>query len=93
MTSPDLRLTAEFTIEPFEPARPGPHVLAAIEAAERAASTDMSVEVGPFGTAIEGPVDQVLAVVQVVNDAAIHGGATRVSLQLTAALGPSQSDA
>ena len=30
-------LTAEFTIEPFEPSAPGPHVRAAIELAERVA--------------------------------------------------------
>jgi len=78
-------LVAEFTIEPFEPAAPGPHVRAAIEAATTAASAsgEVVVDVGPFGTSIEGPADTVLAIVTAVNRAAIGNGATRVSLQLT----------
>lgn len=77
------RLVAEFTIEPFEPSNPGPHVLAAIEVAQAASSSELEVEVGPFGTAIEGPARQVLAIVHEVNIAAIASGATRVSLQVT----------
>jgi uncharacterized protein YqgV (UPF0045/DUF77 family) len=78
-------IVAEFTIEPFEPATPGPHVQAAIDAAKTAAATsgDVVVEVGPFGTSIEGPADTVLAIAASVNDAAISNGATRVSMQLT----------
>lgn len=80
-------LIAEFTIEPFEPAAPGPHVQAAIDLAKSraAADTTVKVEVGPFGTAIEGPVAVVLEIVAAVNEAAVLGGATRVSLQLTVA--------
>ncbi len=78
-------LVAEFTIEPFEPATPGPHVQAAIDAAVAAAagSSELVVEVGPFGTSIEGPADAVLVIVASVNEAAITHGATRVSMQLT----------
>ena len=60
-----MRLLAEFTIEPFEPSNPGPHVRAAIEAAQRSASPGVSVEVGPFGTALLGPADEVLTLVEV----------------------------
>lgn len=77
------RLLAEFTIEPFEAANPGPHVQAAIEVAQAASSSELTVEVGPFGTAIAGPARRVLAIVHEVNAAAIASGATRVSLQLT----------
>lgn len=78
-------LVAEFTIEPFEPAVPGPHVQAAIDAAVNAAtaSGEITVDVGPFGTSIEGPGDAVLAIIASVNEAAIRHGATRVSMQLT----------
>ena len=78
-------LVAEFTIEPFEPAAPGPHVQAAIDAANTAAaaSGEVVVDVGPFGTSIEGPTETVLAIVASVNEAAIGHGATRVSMQLT----------
>jgi len=80
-------LVAEFTIEPFEASAPGPHVQAAITIAERRAAADpaVSVEVGPFGTAIEGPAAVVLEIVAAVNEAAVLEGATRVSLQLTVA--------
>ncbi len=76
-------LLAEFTIEPFEPSNPGPHVRAAIDVAEEASSRQLTVEVGPFGTSIDGPTDQVLAIVHEVSSAAIANGASRVSLQLT----------
>lgn len=80
-------LVAEFTIEPFEAATPGPHVQAAIAIAEARAAADPSirVEVGPFGTSLEGPATVVLDIVAAVNEAAVFGGATRVSLQLTVA--------
>lgn len=81
-------ITAEFTIEPFEPSAPGPHVRAAIELAEASAvDHPITVDVGPFGTTISGPATDVLHVVAAVNDAAIHNGATRVSLQLTVSHG------
>ena len=80
-------LVAEFTIEPFEAAAPGPHVQAAIDIAKERSADDpaLSVEVGPFGTSIEGPAAVVLEIVAAVNEAAVTKGATRVSLQLTLA--------
>jgi uncharacterized protein YqgV (UPF0045/DUF77 family) len=76
-------LLAEFTIEPFEPSTPGPHVRAAIDAAE--AVDGVEVEVGPFGTSVTGPSDLVLDLLRVVSDAAIANGATRLSIQVTLA--------
>lgn len=78
-------LIAEFTIEPFEAAAPGPHVRAAIAVAQASADADpaITVEIGPFGTSIEGPASSVLEIVASVNKAAVDAGATRVSLQLT----------
>lgn len=83
-------LVAEFTIEPFEPAAPGPHVQAAIKVAQDRAGADptVMVDVGPFGTSIEGPATIVLEIVAAVNNAAVLNGATRVSLQLTVASSP-----
>ena len=72
--------TLEFTIEPFVPARPGPHVTASIAAAESIAT---SVEVGPFGTTASGPVGQIGVIAAAVIDAAMSNGASRVSLQVT----------
>jgi uncharacterized protein YqgV (UPF0045/DUF77 family) len=72
-------LSVEFTVEPFVEGEPGPHVLAAVEAAER---SGLAVEVGPFGTTVTGDDDAVLAVVDAVVRAAVGAGATRVSLQV-----------
>ncbi len=75
-------LTAEFTVEPFEPSNPGPHVQAAIEAVRRNGSTAITVEVGPFGTAITGPAAEVLALLNQATVAAFDNGATRISQQV-----------
>mgnify|MGYP001173155730 FL=1 len=75
-----MSTVAEFTIEPFVEGDPGPHVKAAIAVAEAAG---LDVEVGPFGTAVEGETITVLDAVDAVVRAAVANGATRVSLQLT----------
>ncbi|HAQ23638.1 MAG TPA: hypothetical protein DGF10_03500 [Acidimicrobiaceae bacterium] len=75
-----MATVAEFTIEPFVEGEPGPHVRAAIEVAEAAG---LVVEVGPFGTSVEGGSAAVLDAVDAVVRAAVDHGATRVSLQLT----------
>ena len=75
-----VQIAAEFTIEPFVEGAPGPHVRAAIDVAE---SAGLTVEVGPFGTAVSGASETVLDTVDAVVRAAIANGATRVSLQLT----------
>ena len=76
-------IVAEFTIEPFEPSDPGPHVVAAINAAQAGATSEVIVEVGPFGTAIAGPRDAVLPLVHQVCLAAFESGASRVSTQIS----------
>jgi uncharacterized protein YqgV (UPF0045/DUF77 family) len=74
-----MSLQAEFTIEPFVEGSPGPHVRAAVEAAQAAG---LRVEFGPFGTAMSGDDEMVLSTIDAVLRAAIGAGATRVSLQL-----------
>lgn len=74
-----VTLTVEFTIEPFVEGEPGPHVRAAVEAAEAAGVT---VDFGPFGTTVEGEDDAVLGAVDRLLRAATAAGATRVSLQI-----------
>jgi hypothetical protein len=71
----------EFTVEPFVPGAPGPHVTAAVGAAGRYGA----VEMGPFGTRVvltgesdDGPAACAAAVVR----AALAAGATRVSLSV-----------
>ena len=74
------RCRAEFIVEPFAEGRPGPHVAAAIDAAQRAG---LVADVGPFGTSVEGEVKTVLAALDAIVDAGLAAGATRISVQLT----------
>lgn len=74
-----MTLLVEFTIEPFVEGDPGPHVRAAVDAAER---SGLTVDFGPFGTTVSGEDDMVLDAVDRILRAATAAGATRVSLQL-----------
>jgi uncharacterized protein YqgV (UPF0045/DUF77 family) len=73
-------LRAEFTVEPFVPGNPGPHVAAAAAAVREAG---LPVEEGPFGSALVGEDAEVLAAVASLLDRALAAGATRVSLQVS----------
>lgn len=73
-------MRAEFTVEPFVDGDPGPHVRAAIAAAE---ASGAAVEVGPFGTSVEGEDALVLGAVDAITRAAMAAGATRVTLQVS----------
>lgn len=73
--------SAEFLVEPFEEGRPGPHVIAAVDAV-RAVGLDPIM--GPFGTTIEGDPDRVIEAVKRLLDAATAAGASRISLQVDA---------
>ena len=74
-----MTLQVEFTVEPFVQGSPGPHVQAAVAAAE---ASGLDVEFGPFGTVVAGPDEAVLGAVDAIMRAAIGAGASRVSLQL-----------
>ena len=74
-----MPLVVEFTIEPFVEGEPGPHVRAAVDAAER---SGLTVDFGPFGTSVSGEDGAVLDSVDGILRAAVAAGATRVSLQL-----------
>jgi uncharacterized protein YqgV (UPF0045/DUF77 family) len=74
-----MALVVEFTIEPFVEGEPGPHVRAAVAAAE---GSGLSVDFGPFGTTVAGDDAAVLDAVDGILRAAVAAGATRISLQL-----------
>jgi uncharacterized protein YqgV (UPF0045/DUF77 family) len=69
----------EFTIEPFVEGRPGPHVTAAIAAAE---VRGLAVEVGPFGSSVVVDLAEVGSVIGALTDAAIANGATHVNVHI-----------
>lgn len=77
-------LRAEFTIEPFAAGRQGAHVQAAIDAARAAG---FEVEVGPFGSSLEGSGPAVAGAVASIVQAAFAAGASRVSVQVEEARG------
>jgi uncharacterized protein YqgV (UPF0045/DUF77 family) len=75
-----VSLRVEFTVEPFVPGAPGPHVLAAVEAA---ATHGLNIEFGPFGSSGEGDDACVVPAVEAVIRAALDAGASRVSVQVS----------
>jgi uncharacterized protein YqgV (UPF0045/DUF77 family) len=81
-----MALEVEFTVEPFVEGQPGPHVRAAVTAAERAG---LAVDFGPFGTSVSGEDAAVLDAVDAIVRSAVAAGATRVSLQLARPAGGS----
>ena len=73
----------EFFVEPFVEGRPGPHVLAAVAAAE---ARGLRVEFGPFGSSCDidpTEVGAIGAVVAAVVDAAVANGASDVHITVT----------
>ncbi|MCB0955605.1 MAG: hypothetical protein KDB06_03475 [Ilumatobacter sp.] len=70
-------LLLEFTIEPFHEGNPGPHVRAAVAAAEALGAT---VDFGPFGSSCTVADELAGQVGGAVLAAAFANGATHVSL-------------
>ncbi len=81
-TSMATRARAEFLIEPFVEGRPGPHVRAGIEA-----MAPLGPEVGPFGTTVDAPVDDLAAAIAELVRAAFANGGTRLHLLVEQANG------
>lgn len=69
----------EFTVEPFEAGELGPHVRAAVAAAEALAG---AVEVGPFASSVDVAPELAARVVHDVVHAAVSNGATRVAVHV-----------
>ncbi|WP_116102883.1 helix-turn-helix domain-containing protein [Amycolatopsis thermalba] len=76
-----MELEAEFTTEPFRgEGEPPEHAVRARTAAERAG---LSVDFGPLGTTARGDADALLDALPAIARAALAGGATRLTLQLS----------
>lgn len=79
MREPDVTISAEFLVEPFEEGSPGPHVIAAID---RVLAANLPVEQGPFGNTTQGAASVVLPAVAEALRAAMAAGATRVTVNV-----------
>lgn len=73
------QLKVEFTVEPFVPGDPGPHVQAAVEAVRH---NDIDPDIGPFGTSFEVSERAADEVIGHIVRAAFQQGAQRLSLQV-----------
>lgn len=75
-----MKILAEFTVEPFVPGAPGPHVEAALQAAR---DTGATVEIGPFGNAVSSDDEATvrLALGEAIR-AGLAAGATRVTCEV-----------
>ena len=73
------RARLEFTVEPFVDGQPGPHVRAAIAAAE---TVGLAVEMGPFGSVAEGEEGDIVDAVGRLLSAGLANGATRITFEV-----------
>lgn len=72
-------LQLEFTVEPFVEGHPGPHVTAAVRAAEAAGG---AVEFGPFGSSCSASTDAMPQVIAELVQAAFSNGASHVTMHV-----------
>ena len=72
-------LFLEFTVEPFIEGMPGPHVSAAIEAAQRLGG---EIEFGPFGSTCKATVGNMPDVIAGLVRAAFDNGASHISMHV-----------
>ena len=74
------RCTVEFVIEPFSDGDPGPHVRSGIDAIE---DKGLAVTMGPFGSSVEGSIDEIAPAIDAMIRAAVTDGADRVLVEIT----------
>lgn len=88
MTEPsDTNLAIEFLVEPFVEGTPGPHVDAAVAAF---ANASIDVDMGPFSTSANAPIEDVANAVAEMIRSSMRQGATSIRIQVGAA--PSDLD-
>jgi len=80
MTTGDDHMRVEFTIEPWKDGGHPPYVEAALAAAH---ASGLPVDLGPFGTGVEGSAPELYQLIPQVLEAALSAGAERVSLQIS----------
>jgi uncharacterized protein YqgV (UPF0045/DUF77 family) len=86
-----VELKAEFTTEPFRgEGEPPDH---AVRAREAASEAGLTVDFGPLGTTASGDADAVLDALPDIARAALDGGATRLTLQVSTGSAPRSQEA
>jgi uncharacterized protein YqgV (UPF0045/DUF77 family) len=81
------RMRIEFTIEPWVEGGHPPYVQAALARAE---ASGLPMDLGPFGTGVEGDATDIYALIPELLEAAMGAGAGRVSLQISAVAAPTK---
>ncbi len=69
----------EILVEPFKENDPGPHVTAVLDTLTAAG---FAVDMGPFSTTVDGPVDELVGVLQAVLKAGFDAGATSIQARV-----------
>ncbi|GHJ41103.1 hypothetical protein [Streptomyces sp. TS71-3] len=78
-----MRLTVEFTTEPFDLDEPPGHALVARDVIQDAELD--AFDIGPFGNTVEGEASAVLGAIDALLRRTLDAGATRISLQVNVA--------
>lgn len=74
-----VAVRAELLVEPFVEGRPGPHVEAVMVSL---AADGLEVDMGPFASAIEGPLGSLLDAVNRAVRAGFDAGATAIQFRV-----------
>lgn len=85
-----VRIRVELTVEPFTEGSPGPHVTALVDQLK---ARGLDVDMGPFGTTIEGEHPAILRSLEPAMVASLANGATVLSVQVERLRGPSDRSA
>lgn len=69
----------EILVEPFKEDDPGPHVMAVLDVLNR---SGFVVQMGPFSTTAEGPMDQLVGALEPMMVAGFAAGASSIQARL-----------
>ncbi|NNF54948.1 MAG: hypothetical protein HKN03_10955 [Acidimicrobiales bacterium] len=70
----------EILVEPFKENDPGPHVKAVLNVLTE---NDLTIDMGPFSTLVEGDLDQLVAILEHLVSAGFQAGATSIQTRIS----------
>lgn len=85
-----VRIRVELTVEPFTEGAPGPHVTSALD---QLRARGLDIDVGPFGTTVEGEHAPILRSLEPAITASLANGATALSLHVERLRSPTDRSA